>query len=311
MENKFKLKEGNIYDFKVIKHILMPPDEEEHIIVQDEFAFRFLLKQKHYPDTNFVDGESITCRVDKIGCNGKIYLEPENAFYKLGQYYDFDFVGFKDKVSQSIGNEEMIFLKDNKGNIIELKYDVNTCIIKDNKVTCRVERIKKSKLMLSFSKFFDNLSLFKVGEVHNLKIIDITNLIYDEVFYRLEDRNGNFHYMRKKYYDDYGFENGMEIECEVVESPVLYFNYLEPVNPHYKKGELYEFNLLSIETDYDIVDKNMTFVILGDKYGNEFHANCSAIKDIRTNKPEKVLCRVENIKMSRLFLDCISRMNNE
>jgi hypothetical protein len=303
MEKKFRLKEGGIYDFKVIRHILMPPDDEQHIIVEDEFSFRFLLKKKHYPDTEFIDGQKITCRIDKVGCNGKIYLEPENAYYKLGQLYDFEFSGFTEIINSEGVTEKMIILKDRSDKEIVLRYDENFCKITNDHVRCRVERIKKSKLMVSFPGFYDNVSGLEPGKNYKFKIAGITNLINNEEFYELVDEKGNFQYIRKKYYDDYGFEKGSEIICEVVETPRLYFNYLEPVHPHYKKGEIYEFDLISIETDYDIVDRSMTFVMLGDKYGNEFHANCSSIKDIRT-KPAKVRCRVENIKMSRLFLDC-------
>lgn len=304
VEKKFRLQEGGIYDFKVIRFVQMPPDDEENILVEDEFGFRFLLKKKHYPDTDFVPGETITCRVDKVGCNGKIYLEPENAYYKLGQYYDFDFAGFTNITNSQGVIEKMVILKDNRSNEIIMKFYEEYCLINDNKVRCRVERIKKSKLMLSFPGFYDNVSDLQPGSVHKLKIEEITNLIYAEEFYRLTDELGNAQYMRKKYYDDYGFKVGMEITCEVVEKPNLYFNYLEPLHPHYKKGETYEFDLLSIETDYDIVDKNMTFVLLGDEYGNEFHANCSAIKEIRNYRFTRIRCRVDNIKMSRLFLDC-------
>lgn len=303
MEKKFRLKEGEIYDFKVIRHVLMPPDDEEHIIVEDEFAFRFLLKKKHYPDTEFIDGTTITCRIDKVGCNGKIYLEPENPYYKLDEFYDFEFSGFTDILNSEGITEKMIILKDKNLRDIILRYDENLCNIENNKVRCRVERIKKSKLMVSFPGFYDNVSGLELGKSYKFKITGITNLIYDEEFYELIDEKGNLQYIRKKYYGNYGFKKGSELICEVVETPRLYFNYLEPVNPYYKKGETYEFDLISIETDYDIVDRSMTFVMLGDKYGNEFHANCSAIKDIR-NKPSKVRCRVENIKMSRLFLDC-------
>jgi len=294
-----KLQEGNSYRFRVSKKVNIPPDNDEYIVVVLD-DIRLLLKKNHFPNTEFIPNKEINCRVDKIGCNGKIYLEPENTNYKLFEDYFFDF----EKIIEKDGNKRLLLYDDN-GNKIDLIYDEDFYKIDDDKVLCKLWRIKKSKLYVSYTGFFSEKNNYKLGNLLKMKIDGVVNLIYDEKYYRLIDENGLVNYIRAKYYEDYGFKTGDYIYCNVVEKPALYYNYLEPAHPHYKIGQVYEFDLLRIENEYDTIDKYQIFVRLIDDKGTEYHANCYETPQVRTGKYRKVKALVENIKMSRLFLKCL------
>jgi len=80
--------EGQWHNFKILKMILIPGDEE-YFMLESAQRNRLLMPSKYYLDYDIKPGSSINCRIDKINCSERIFLEPEHPFYQTGQIYVF------------------------------------------------------------------------------------------------------------------------------------------------------------------------------------------------------------------------------
>ena len=85
------LEEGHIYPFLIRKQIELPNGGFAWIL-EDEQGVKHTLSADYYHDYSFKPGDKIRCKVDKINCTGKIYLEPEHPYYRQGRTYEFDVV---------------------------------------------------------------------------------------------------------------------------------------------------------------------------------------------------------------------------
>ena len=92
---KVELKEGNSYLFKITGTIVLP-DGSESFVLTDPNKVRHLINTQYYSEYNLKNNQEIICRIDKINCTGKIYIEPEHPHYKLGEPYNFMFYAYID-----------------------------------------------------------------------------------------------------------------------------------------------------------------------------------------------------------------------
>lgn len=82
-----KLLEEQYYRFKVLKTVTLP-DTSENMILQGPDGRKYMLPLAYYKDYDLKSKAEITCRVDKINCRGKVFLEPENPWYSPGDNID-------------------------------------------------------------------------------------------------------------------------------------------------------------------------------------------------------------------------------
>lgn len=91
-----KLKEKQTYSFKILKVAELPPDNSKQYILKGPNGRRYMLPYRVYESYGLRLNSTVNCRVDKINCSGKIFIEPEHPYYKLGFSYDFDFKEIKE-----------------------------------------------------------------------------------------------------------------------------------------------------------------------------------------------------------------------
>jgi hypothetical protein len=106
----------------------------------DTNGLKHFLPAEYYTNFNFQTGDVISCRIDKINCTGRIFLEPKHPYYIEGEIYSFDVLNF-------IENEKygVLVVKDIFENRIELQQEmvqVTNYKVK-KKVRCLVISIKK------------------------------------------------------------------------------------------------------------------------------------------------------------------------
>ncbi|MFN8134554.1 MAG: hypothetical protein U0Z17_04750 [Bacteroidales bacterium] len=91
-------------------------------------------------------GDEISCKIDKINCTGRIYLEPRHPYYSEGKIYDFEIV----KISNSVIGS-MVVVKEIGGNHLEILLEsrMEEVLKAKNWVRCRVNSIKKAPYFLS------------------------------------------------------------------------------------------------------------------------------------------------------------------
>jgi hypothetical protein len=139
-----RLEEGKHYQFQVVSQITLQ-DERSYFILEDPYKIRHLLPSWLYENYKIVTGLSISCKVDKINCTGRVYLEPEHPHYSEGHIYSFNIVRIEKK---SRSNKLSLIVTDIFNN--EILVDCpngysseNFESIESDKVTCKLVRIRK------------------------------------------------------------------------------------------------------------------------------------------------------------------------
>ena len=92
-EGKIKIEEGIDLDFKVI-NLVMLQDGRNYYILEDPNEMKHFIDAETYANYGIEIGQMIQCRVAKINCTGRIYLEPVHPIYQEGQTYYFEVISF-------------------------------------------------------------------------------------------------------------------------------------------------------------------------------------------------------------------------
>jgi len=144
------LKEESSYDFKVTKLIRLS-DDQNYFILLDPFGKKHLMFDRYYIHYGIREGDIVNCRVDKINCNGKIYLEPRHPYYQKDQVCEMEFLDIKEVESSKKKKSNILFVNDSfKSTAVLL--DVIPSLYKDylsKKITVKVKYIKKARLYLN------------------------------------------------------------------------------------------------------------------------------------------------------------------
>jgi len=296
--------EGQEYDFTVNSRVQLPPDDDFFLILISPFQTRHLLAEKNYLHYNLYPGQKIRCRIDKINCAGKIFLEPQHPVYKENNVYDFPVKGIEDIINSEGKHEKMLVVEDCWHNEIYINAsEIDTTAT--TSVLCHVDRIKKSKLYLSPVRNLSIVEEKKIGEEYIFKVIRVVTLAEDEEYFELHDLSGNIHYLRKKYFDDYGFNEGDLIKCRLTAQPAMFRHYLEPVHPEYQPGHVYEFIFAGTETYTNESGTETKMMVVFDSKEKKYFVSCDDPKKSDVVVGSRIRCRVTNIRMSRLALECI------
>jgi len=138
------LSEGSWFPFR-IHNLVQLQDDEWYYILVDVNNLKHFMPAEYYAGYGFRIGEEISCKIDRINCTGRIYLEPENPYYNEGELYLFDVV------PESVQDDKQILIvTEILGNRIEVPlYDINILKkVQENKVSLKVTSIKKGMLIL-------------------------------------------------------------------------------------------------------------------------------------------------------------------
>ncbi len=146
---KVILSEGEWFPFKV-HNLVKLQDDEWYYVLQDINGLKHFMSAHYYENYGFKPGEEISCKIDRINCTGRIYLEPKHPFYTEGEIYDFEVLNISD-----LNNEIMLIVKGFSENNIELPvFNLKKVEIKEGKmVRCIVKTIKKGKPVLEIHSF--------------------------------------------------------------------------------------------------------------------------------------------------------------
>jgi len=302
--NPYFFEEGQEYEFTVINRLNLPPDDDTYFVRVSSFQTRHLLAEKHYVNYKIMPGQKVKCRIDKINCSGKIFLEPEHPCYKENAVYDFPVKGIEE-ISNSEGKyEKMLVVEDCWKNKVCIHID-GTDHAFDDIIQCRVDRIKKGKLYLTpVSQPRQSIS-YEPGKYYEFRIQDIVTLAEGEEYYELKDESDNSHYLRIKYYQNYQFKTGDLVRCCYVAAPALFRHYLEPLHPFYHIGSTYEFICTGTTKVKNVSGSEVTLINVSDGSDKDYFVTCS---DESKPKPETgsvIRCLLKNIKMGRLVLECV------
>ncbi len=138
---KFKLEEGDILDFLIRNKVKMQ-DNQDYYILEDPYGQRHFIEAGIYSAFGLQPGQMVECRVDRINCTGRIFLEPRHPYYSEGKIYDFQLLAELQRKEKKILVIEDIFK-----NQLELEVSGdNSFLVHDLKMLkCKVKRIKKGR----------------------------------------------------------------------------------------------------------------------------------------------------------------------
>lgn len=143
-----QLEEGKEYLF-IVEKLLKLPDADYYILI-DQWGRKYLLPQIYYQDYTIEVGKSIICNVNKINCNGKIFIEPHHPFYNIGDKDMFELYQFEQRIKQKTKEPyDVILARNNKTNkAVVVNYTaINNIKLPLHKL-CKIVKIKKAELML-------------------------------------------------------------------------------------------------------------------------------------------------------------------
>lgn len=300
-QNQYKFTEGEIHEFKIIGFTEIPGTDESFYILENPFGGKHLLKAIHYKHYNLEVNQTINCKIDKINCSGKIYLEPENPFYKVGEIYEFEIFKIINQ-RNSVGEDEKVaYVKDKFG--IELPCSLTKTFIPETKhIKCKVLRIKKGELFLGIPESDTMKNMLEIGKKYCFKVVEIRKLENETDYYILKDEYDNSYSLKKDMYQQYEFKINQSIECSVTKYNADGHLKIEPVHPHYEIGKSYRFKYLGTIEETDPLGNKEFVIIVEDIYGIETKVRSKNLIDIKKAFPEYIRCKVEGIRKGKAIL---------
>lgn len=288
-----KLKEGCSYHFHVEREIKDPADER-HLVLIGPDQHKYLLPVAVYSHYKLRPGMDVKCRIDRINCDGKVFLEPENPFYKVGRSYLFEVTGRSTRTDLS-GKEQKVFIVfDRFGNHINIPCS-NDHPLTGERIRLRVLSISKGMICLEYTKISEAEIHLRAGRFYEFHVEALVKGIDDEKYLIIKDHSGSAHALPFKYYGYYGLEPGVRFTGKVVRNSKSGTKRIEPVNPYYRTGSAIKLSILSCSMS--AVNKSFTLELL-DKYGFLHYIESPVIP-----QGDTVKCRIARIKKGRPVIE--------
>lgn len=292
-----KLEEGKAYDFINIKSITLPGGDANLMLAGPD-GKKYLLPLHHYDEYGLPDKSGIRCKVDKINCSGKVFLEPEHPFYKEGESYLFTIVSELPPVDERT-DERVIRVRDDEDRVFILPASLlKEHPASERKTRLRIERITKGKIIFNPQRKRDDLTDFEEGKSYSFRVDRIITAPDYEAYYVVIDIHGREHLLNKRYYSHYGFKPGNEFTGKVIRYGAGRGKSIEPQNPWYTPGDIIEVTVSSsVEASS------------GEGYLSEvFDANGFRHSILSSSPPGKsfVRCKVVKLKKGRPVLEFVT-----
>lgn len=289
-----KLEEGRYYKFVTLRKIILP-DSNENLILTGPDNKKYLLPLAYYQEYKLTERDEIVCKVDKINCSGKVFLEPQHPYYKEGEYYPFVFMELISSGKDDQQGSISFLAKDNYGNKITAPCNLlNSIPEKGALIQLKVERISKGRLHFSPHGKKDEVEELIEGELYEFLVKSTMTDSDGEEYYLATDINNKEHRLPVKYYIHYGFKEGEKFRGKIVRYSAGSPKSIEPENPWYKPGDIVEVTVGSLVQD----ETGINYVAdVFDNKGFNYSVKCTKVPD----KPV-LKCTVLKIRKGRPVL---------
>ena len=292
-----RLIEHSSYVFRVVKLITLH-DQKKFWILEDSDGIRYMLNASYYTDYGISINQSITCKVDKINCSGKIYLEPNHPIYQEGEIYSFPIdssVRIDSKHHEYAAVVTVVDVFYNKWSVSMNYCNIDSCF-------CKVDRIKKGQLFLS-DPSTNSTVWYNEGEEYSFFVVDIKNTMDQGNCFLLRGENDHIHILPTVNYLNYNISKGNTIICKVVKQHPSGICILEPRHPIYLPGKKYTFSVFCMEKKMSYRDTVEYVLTVVDAYGTHIQiALGPETPDKNLFSCKEVECEIERIKKGKLFL---------
>ncbi|HDP55191.1 MAG TPA: hypothetical protein ENN24_05885, partial [Bacteroidetes bacterium] len=208
-----KLLEGKYYLFKVLK-IVEIPEEGDFYLLKHKSGRRLLLPVSMYANYPIIPNSTIECRVDKVNCTGKVFLEPKHPHYSEGKFYDFI---VKNTVKNDCDIENSITVTDVFNNEIRIEWPIAKKLPKVNTtVRLKVERVKKGipVLVIETSKHANGIAENFLDEIFSFNVSKVLSKGKEQYFLLVENKHEQKAYLKAKHYKHYNIKLNSNILCK-------------------------------------------------------------------------------------------------
>lgn len=292
-----KFKEGEEYSFSVLK-IIDIPDEGSFYLLNHSTGQKLLLSYETYKKYSIKIGSSLKCRIDKVNCIGKIFLEPKHPKYVEGKVYVFPII------KNSYEKDKTIEIKDCLNNEIIVEVPEGIALESNKKeIKLNIAKLKKGIPILNFPYINQNRNEEIIGTSLIFRIISIRyNNFNDEVFV-LQNESVPRAELKVQQYKSYGFNVGQTVEAIVLGLKEDGTLKVEPKNPFYEMGKDYEFRI----TAFEISELNRKpIVIVEDNMGSKMGILISVEQQKSIKDKTRLLCRVIGFRKGKPKLSLIN-----
>lgn len=300
-----KLNEGEIHSFQVLKRVQIP-EEGDFFMLRHVSGRRLLLPYETYKNFGIELGQSISCRIDKVSCTGKVYLEPKHPIYMEGVEYNFNFIEF-------ISTNERLFMivQDCYRNRVKVPLANKIPNPSNSIVGLIVNKIKKGIPILSYPyplEISNALNSLVGGKMIFLVKEVFQNSYNEDVFFLISQDNKSAE-IKVKHFSSYEIKVGDNIECEIIGITHDGFLKVEPHNPFYNLGEIYDFKIVDILSDAQNDGIGESTIVVEDIYGKKCGVvvNKGHLQDIK--KTTRLECRVIGFRKGRPKLEIVDQLS--
>ena len=293
------LEEGRTYIFDALKTIELPGGGTNLVLAGPD-SKKYLLPLEFYKGYNLSAPGRVRCRVDKINCSGKVFLEPEHPVCREGLSYDFEVISILEFHDEKGVLHESVTVADPLGNLVIAPREmINTRPVRGDKIRLRIDRISKGKLRFGLKSGTDKLIRLEEDKSYEFTIARIVAGPDGDRYFVALDSFGDEHLLAVRYYSHYGFDSGTLFRGKVARYSSGGRKTIEPENPWFKPDDILKVKLVSyifLETGEGFLaevrdSKGLSHtLILGEQPGGN-ELTCRVIK-IRKGKP--VLERIED-----------------
>ncbi len=292
------MKERESYLFTVLRLVVLPDDTTSWLLTHDGHD-RYLLPAGQYSSYPIREGEKLLCRVDKINCTGRIYLEPKHPWYEEGLRYRFLFSG-QARLTDGVGNLLWrCHLRGTHGDLHEvLLFGDATLPPEGTEVEAEVLRIRKGVLTL---KLVGSLHTLTEGGRYRFTVLSEEQPGY----YVVEGPGGVKSLLDKAWYREYGFRAGDTFHAVFGRWNPERFPLIEPDHPVYRPGNTYSFNVRRSEPSSQHDKDGVSRVLIAeDCFGNEIKVFQQVDGGLQpsTEMPQQIACTVERMKRGKPVL---------
>jgi hypothetical protein len=292
-----KLVEGKTYIFQVDGTISLTGDKSFYKLI-DPNGVNHLLDHTIYRNYGFGLDDKIKCRVDKINCTGRIFLEPEHPFYKLGENYELKY-DHSESIVNAMGTPELIAVfTDSKGQFPKIPQDDLAGPPKAGKTyKFNISRIKQGQIFISIPGSANDYSGMLENNIYTFILSRLKTYTDKYEYFVFVDDAGKEFLLRTKFFKKYNFNIGDTINC--MYRRINEEDFLEPVHPLYKVGKTYIFDIIgNTEINQYPEGKEKAYILKND-FGKDILLPENQIRQIKNNKVE---CKVIDIIKSRVYL---------
>ena len=283
-----KMEEGSRYMFLIEKEINF--NNRDFFVLSGPDKRKYLLDRQDYADYCLEPGKMVDCRVDKINCQGEVFLEPRHPLYTEGESYSFEVAGTEERIEKSGAKTEVVLLTDSRGKTISVPGSVlgYSDIDPGTSVSLVIDRIIKGELKVSGEATEKHSPKEEDSRVREFYIISRSKGIDGKDYFLVKDKDDETYTLAADYYRHYGLKKGSSFRGRLVKYTSMDRPTVEPLNPFYEPGSIYNF----VVHELIRISENQLYLIVKDKHG--FKHRTDFLDGVEKGQPIK--CRVEKMR---------------